>query len=149
MFEGLEEVDYAGERGAGAEMLLLARGDFDEVFFGGYGELGPVEEDFAGLESKAEGKVLVWGMCMMMMMMMRRREEKRGVRTVGPGRPWSWALMCHGRLGLPYSLRTSLVHMVYLSSESIKRPSMSKRHALMVGSLMICGSAVVSEDATP
>lgn len=89
-----------------------------------------------------------------MMMMMRRRDEKKrreegGVRTVGPGRPWSWALMCHGRLGLPYSLRTSLVHMVYLSSESIKRPSMSKRHALMVGSLMICGSAVVSEDATP
>lgn len=81
MFEGLEEVDYAGERGAGAEMLLLARGDFGEVFFGGYGELGPVEEDFAGLESKAKGKVLVWGMCMvvMMMMMMRRREERRGV----------------------------------------------------------------------
>lgn len=78
MFEGLEEVDYAGERGAGAEMLLLARGDFDEVFFGGYGELGPVEEDFAGLESKAEGKVLVWGICVVMMMM-RRREEKRGV----------------------------------------------------------------------
>lgn len=79
MFEGLEEVDYAGERGAGAEMLLLARGDFDEVFFGGYGELGPVEEDFAGLESKAEGKVLVWGMYVVMMMMMRRREERRGV----------------------------------------------------------------------
>lgn len=80
MFEGLEEVDYAGERGAGAEMLLLARGDFDEVFFGGYGELGPVEEDFAGLERKAEGKVLVLGMwVVMMMMMMRRREEKRGV----------------------------------------------------------------------
>lgn len=77
MFEGLEEVDYAGERGAGAEMLLLARGDFDEVFFGGYGELGPVEEDFAGLESKAEGKVLVWGMCVVVMM--RRREERRGV----------------------------------------------------------------------
>lgn len=77
----MEEVDYAGERGAGAEMLLLARGDFDEVFFGGYGELSPVEEDFAGLESKAEGKVLVWGMyvVVMMMMMMRRREEKRGV----------------------------------------------------------------------
>lgn len=79
MFEGLEEVDYAGERGAGAEMLLLARGDFDEVFFGGYGELSPVEEDFAGLESRAEGKELVWGMCMVVMMMMRRREEKRGV----------------------------------------------------------------------
>lgn len=77
MFEGLEEVDYAGERGAGAEMLLLARGDFDEVFFGGYGELGPVEEDFAGLESRAEGKVLVWGMCVVVMM--RRREERRGV----------------------------------------------------------------------
>lgn len=77
MFEGLKEVDYAGERGAGAEMLLLARGDFDEVFFGGYGELGPVEEDFAGLESKAEGKVLVWGMCVVVMM--RRREERRGV----------------------------------------------------------------------
>lgn len=77
MFEGLEEVDYAGERGAGAEMLLLARGDFDEVFFGGDGELGPVEEDFAGLESKAEGKVLVWGMCVVVMM--RRREERRGV----------------------------------------------------------------------
>lgn len=79
MFEGLEEVDYAGERGAGAEMLLLARGDFDEVFFGGYGELGPVEEDFAGLESKLEGKELVWGMYVVVMMMMRRREEKRGV----------------------------------------------------------------------
>lgn len=78
MFEGLEKVDYAGERGAGAEMLLLARGDFDEVFFGGYGELGPVEEDFAGLESEAKGKVLVWGMCMVVMMM-RRREERRGV----------------------------------------------------------------------
>lgn len=51
MLEGLEECDYARERCAGLEMLLLPRGDFGEVFFGGDGQLGPVEEDFAGCRS--------------------------------------------------------------------------------------------------
>lgn len=43
--------------------------------------------------------------------------------------------MLHGRSGLPYFRRVSLVHTVYKSSESIKRPSMSKRHARTGGSL--------------
>jgi hypothetical protein len=43
--------------------------------------------------------------------------------------------MFQGRSGLPYFRRVSLVHTVYRSSESIKRPSMSKRHALIAGGL--------------
>lgn len=54
--------------------------------------------------------------------------------TSGPGRPCSWALMFQGRSGFPYFRNVSLVHSVYRSSESIKRPSMSKRHARMAGS---------------
>ena len=58
-------------------------------------------------------------------------------RTSGPGRPCSCALMCHGRSGLPNSRRTWLVQMVYRSSESIKRPSISNRHALIAGGLAL------------
>jgi hypothetical protein len=45
--------------------------------------------------------------------------------------------MFQGRSGLPYFRRVSLVHTVYRSSESIKRPSMSKRHARMAGGLCL------------
>jgi hypothetical protein len=43
--------------------------------------------------------------------------------------------MFQGRSGLPYFRRVSLVHTVYRSSESIKRPSISKRHARTGGGL--------------
>lgn len=58
------------------------------------------------------------------------------ILTSGCGRPCSWALIDQGSEGLPYIARTSFVIMVYLSSESINRPSMSKRHARMRGSLI-------------
>lgn len=41
--------------------------------------------------------------------------------------------MFHGRSGRPYSRRTSFVQIVYRSSESMRRPSMSKRHARIAG----------------
>lgn len=49
MFEGLEESWDAWERLAGGEVVFLSGADFGEVFFARDGELGPVEEDFAGL----------------------------------------------------------------------------------------------------
>jgi hypothetical protein len=55
------------------------------------------------------------------------------IHTSGPGRPCSCDLMFHGSSGLPNSRRTSFVQIVYLSSESMRRPSMSKRHARMTG----------------
>jgi hypothetical protein len=45
--------------------------------------------------------------------------------------------MFQGRSGLPYFRKVSLVHTVYRSSESIKRPSMSKRHARIAGGLCL------------
>ena len=62
-------------------------------------------------------------------------ERDMCTRTSGWGRPCSWALIDQGRLGFPYIWSTSLVIWVYRSSESIKRPSMSKRHARMRGVL--------------
>ena len=41
----------------------------------------------------------------------------------------------HGMSGLPYLFRTALVAKVYFSSESIKSPSMSNRHARTGGKL--------------
>lgn len=43
--------------------------------------------------------------------------------------------MFHGKSGLPYSRSTSLVQIVYLSSESINKPSISKRHARIANKL--------------
>jgi len=53
--------------------------------------------------------------------------------TSGPGRPCICALMFQGRSGLPYSWSSSLVQIVYKSSESMSSPSMSKRQARMGG----------------
>lgn len=110
-------------------MLALVNGDFGQHFLAGYGKLGPVLKDLAGLQESACGQENVgfglWG------------------RTVGPGLPCICALMFHGRSGFPYSRKTAFVQMVYLSSESIRRPSMSKRQARMAGSLgQACASAV-------
>lgn len=52
-----------------------------------------------------------------------------------PGRPCIFALIDHGIGSRPYFARIVLVHIVYLSSESIRRPSMSKRHARTGGKL--------------
>lgn len=43
--------------------------------------------------------------------------------------------MDQGRSGFPYSWRMALVMIVYLSSESIKSPSMSKMQARTRGKL--------------
>lgn len=55
---------------------------------------------------------------------------------VGPGRPCIRALMDHGSGGRLYFLRIALVQMVYLSSVSRSRPSMSKRQARTGGKLL-------------
>lgn len=45
--------------------------------------------------------------------------------------------MDHGSIGFPNSWRMELVISVYLSSESIRRPSMSKRQARTRGRLEV------------
>ena len=57
--------------------------------------------------------------------------------TSGPGRPCNCALIFHGRSGLPYSCKISFVHIVYRSSESMSRPSISKRQARIGGRLVL------------
>ena len=52
-----------------------------------------------------------------------------------PGRPCNFALMDQGKGGLLYLERMALVQMVYLSSESRRSPSMSKRQARIGGRL--------------
>ena len=40
-------------------MEFLARGDFCEIFVSGDGELGPVEEDFTGLDASISSRSCV------------------------------------------------------------------------------------------
>ena len=84
------------------------------------GELGEVVENLAGLK----------------IALVRRYRTIYSVRrTSGWGLPCSCALIDQGRMGLPYFWRISFVIMEYKSSESINKPSMSKRHARMRGRL--------------
>lgn len=63
-------------------------------------------------------------------------------RTEGPGLPCICALICHGNSGFPYLFSTSFVQIVYLSSLSMRRPSMSNRQALIAGRLRTCSSVL-------
>lgn len=58
------------------------------------------------------------------------------------GRPWSCALMDQGSGGLLYFFKRVFVTMVYLSSESRRSPSMSKRQA-RIGGKSVRGAMIV------
>ena len=59
--------------------------------------------------------------------------------TCGPGRPINWAFISAGRGPFPWEARNLFVTSEYMRSESIRRPSMSKRQARTFGGDDIVG----------